>query len=173
MEEIWKIIEWSPDFEISNYGRVKSYKQDKINGKIIKATVERGKYLSVQLPNIYTGKIKHAGVHRLVAEAFIPNPENKPQVNHIDENPSNNRLDNLEWATTKENCNHGTRSKRSGEARRGQPKPSLQKRVRCVDTDEIFSSLKEDMEKTGAGNINKVCKGKRKTSGGCKWEYVN
>ena len=61
------------------------------------------------------GKTKAEYVHRLVALAFIPNPDNKPQVNHKDENKQNNYVDNLEWATCKENVNYGTRSTRQSE----------------------------------------------------------
>lgn len=84
-KEIWKTIEWSPDFKISNYGRLKSYQKDKVNGRLIKLTPNPFGYIQVNLYNIHTKKIKRTGVHRLVAEVFIPNPENKPQVNHIDE----------------------------------------------------------------------------------------
>lgn len=69
---------------------------------------------------------KHQSVHRLVAEAFIPNPDNKPTVNHKDENPLNNNVTNLEWATTKEQNCHGTRLKRIAEK---QSKP-----VKCIET---------------------------------------
>ena len=104
MTEIWENIEgYEGQYQISNYGRVKSFK----NGKeqIIKGNINQKGYCIVDL---YKNKEKkHFQVHRLVAKAFIPNPNNYPIVNHKDENPSNNRVDNLEWCTPKYNSNYG------------------------------------------------------------------
>lgn len=163
-EEIWKRIEWSPDYEISSWGRVKSYKQDKINGKLIKLTPSKNGYIEVNLYNIYTKKIKRIGVHRLVAEAFIPNPENKPEVNHIDEDKENNYYKNLNWMTSKENCNYGTRTERLVK--------KLNKPVRCIETGEIYSSVKEAFKQTNICQISRVCRGERLTAGGFRWEYI-
>lgn len=82
------------------------------------------KYMHVVL--CVDGVRKHKSIHRLVAEAFIPNPENKPTVNHKDENPQNNRIDNLEWATIKEQNCYGTRLKRMAEKQ--------SKAVKCIET---------------------------------------
>lgn len=166
-KEIWKRIEWSPDYEVSNYGRVKSYKYDKINGRLKKLTQRKTGYITVQLPNIQTGKKKFTGVHRLVAEAFIPNHENKGDVNHIDEDKSNNHVDNLEWMTRKENINYGTARKRGAIAR--------SKKIKCVETGKIYSSLKEAKEETGlySSSISMACKGHQKTAGGYHWQYVD
>lgn len=162
-KEIWKRIKSAPDYEVSNYGRIKSYKWDKINGRLIKAKIDWGGYAKVQLPNIYTG------VHRLVAQAFIPNPLNKPCVNHIDENKLNNHVSNLEWVTYKENNNYGTRTKRSIRFN----KKKKGKKVKCIETGKIYNSITEAMEETGSTNIGTVCKGCMKTSGGFHWEYVD
>lgn len=121
MKEIWKDI---PDFEglyqVSNLGNVKTL--DKYVGtgikhnskvkrkeKLLKQYNKRG-YLQVSLSKNH--KRYYFSVHRLVAQAFIPNPDNLLQVNHKDENPMNNCIENLEWCTAKYNCNYGTRNKR-------------------------------------------------------------
>lgn len=100
--EIWRPV---PDYEqlyhVSNYGRVKSFWLDKV--KILKPTLSNG-YLIVGLYK--SGKQKGLYVHRLVAQAFIPNPDNKPEVNHRDGNRFNNFVGNLEWMTAKENTQH-------------------------------------------------------------------
>lgn len=122
MREIWKDIEgYEGLYQISNLGRVKSLERtihavnrDFHHSEIIRKPSEyRGGYLQVPLSKNKVRKM--AKIHRLVAEAFIPNPDNKPQVNHIDSNRKNNRLDNLEWVTPKENavhsCVYGARHK--------------------------------------------------------------
>lgn len=104
--EIWRPIngyEWL--YEVSNLGRVNnlnSYNTGK--EKILRTPIDKKWYPRVRLFN--NSKWKTIKVHRLVALAFIPNPENKPQVNHIDWNKLNNNLDNLEWCTNKENQYH-------------------------------------------------------------------
>lgn len=118
IEEIWKpVVGYEGYYEVSNLGRVRSiprtviYKNGKTQGnyvgQILKHDTANGKagpYKSVRL--CINNKPKRKSVHRLVAEAFIPNPFNKPNVNHIDCDPSNNIVSNLEWCTQKENIAH-------------------------------------------------------------------
>lgn len=113
--EIWKDCKhYEGLYQVSNYGRVKSLERDIVykDGRKKHLTETMLKFGSngVGYSFVYmsrNGKAKKEYVHRLVAMAFIPNPENKPQVNHIDENPMNNYVGNLEWVTSKENINYG------------------------------------------------------------------
>lgn len=119
--EIWKSIRgYETLYEVSSYGRVRSLKHlvkqsgnkgatfsRYYNGKVITQREGIGGYIFVCLSNGASKKTMR--VHKLVAEAFIPNPNNYPQINHKDENKSNNRVDNLEWCSPSYNCNYGTR----------------------------------------------------------------
>ena len=111
IEEWRKIVGYEGLYEVSSLGRVRSLdRYDSINrfrkGRILKSGTDTGGYLFVQLSS--NGNEKNHSVHRLVAEAFIPNPDNLPQVNHIDEDKSNNCVDNLEWCDREYNINYGT-----------------------------------------------------------------
>ena len=119
IEEIWRPIEgYEGLYEVSSYGRVKSLKRPYENNGGIQWTKERilspGKdkdgYLQVNLH--CNGKQHQRKIHRLVAQAFLPNPDNLPQVNHRDEDKLNNRVENLEWCTAKYNSNYGSRKDR-------------------------------------------------------------
>lgn len=114
MEEVWKDINgYEGYYQISNLGRVKSLSRKSFNGKVMAMRKERilknfindkGYYFNILYDNKYRRK-QHYN-HRLVAEHFIPNPENKPCVNHINCNPLDNSISNLEWCTHKENMNY-------------------------------------------------------------------
>lgn len=130
MNEIWKTINDFPNYEVSNLGRVRN----KNTKKLLCARIGReGLYYSVYLIN--NSKENTQRVHRLVAKAFIPNPENKPMVNHIDGNKLNNNVNNLEWVTAKENNNHAVRT--------GLNHPgAYQKRpIKILETGEIFDGV--------------------------------
>lgn len=134
--ETWKAVKgYEGLYEVSNFGNVRSVTRvirferrgsiatQVIEGKPLKPGNSKG-YKNVVLCNKDGKKTK--GVHRLVAEAFIDNPLDKPEVNHIDENPSNNTVENLEWVTHVENSRHGTRGQRIAEANTGNPLTSRQ-----------------------------------------------
>lgn len=121
MKEIWKDVKnYEGLYQVSNLGNVKvldrivnsaikNNTKVKRKGRMLKQYIKQG-YPQVTLT--LNNKRKYCNVHRLVAEAFIPNPNNLPQINHIDENKLNNNVDNLEWCTAKYNCNYGTRNSR-------------------------------------------------------------
>lgn len=164
-KEIFREIDGFPDYEISNIGIVCSFKGK--YPRIRKPRKDQDGYLQVILH--IGGKRVTKKVHRLVAEAFVPNPENKPEVNHIDEDKENNVAENLEWVTHRENVNHGTGIRRSTEAR--------SKAVVQYTTDGVFiaeyPSTREAERVTGIdhSSICHVCRGKRKTAGGYLWLY--
>lgn len=114
-------------------------------------------------------KRKMYSVHRLVAECFTPNPDNLPQVNHIDEDKTNNDVSNLEWCDRKYNINYGTRNERVAEK---QSKPVLQYTLSGEFVKE-YPSVSEVERQTGLkhSNICNCCNGKLKTAYGFKWEY--
>ena len=169
-EEIWKPIKgYELLYEVSNFGRVKSLR--KTNNQYSEHVTHGssdGKhgYLKVKLKN-ETGN-KTFQVHRLVAEAFIPNPNNLPQVNHKDENKKNNNVENLEWCDHLYNVNYGTRTKRSA-LHQGKPICQLKDGI-IVNR---FNSIMEAERETGINsrNIWRVLKGIRKHTAGCGWKY--
>ncbi|MCT3083919.1 endonuclease [Lactococcus lactis] len=116
-KEEWKdVVGYEGLYKVSNLGRVKSFHGD--TPIILKQRLDGsvGNYLMIGLSK--DGKQKKIKVHRLVAKAFVINSDNKPEVNHIDENKLNNRADNLEWVTHYENCIHGTRLQRRSDSMR-------------------------------------------------------
>lgn len=131
-QEIWKDIEDYPIYEVSNIGRIRSI--DRIvncskgkrtfKGRILSIRKDKKGYCTVNLYKNGRGVPQY--VHRLVANAFIPNPNNSPVINHKDENPLNNCIDNLEWCTQKYNCNYGTRKNKLSKANEHKKKKILQ-----------------------------------------------
>lgn len=115
MSEIWKSVEgYEGLYEVSNCGKVRSLSRRAgkvdIKGRILKPFLSRNGYLCVCLSK--EGTTKTVGIHRIVATAFVPNPNGKETVNHINEDKNDNRADNLEWLTLQENIHYGTRAVR-------------------------------------------------------------
>ena len=136
MEE-WKDIKgYEGLYQISNKGRVKSLYN---KGKILTPGKDKDGYSIVSL---YKNKIKKTNkVHRLVAQAFLSNPDNLPQVNHKDENKLNNCVENLEWCSVEYNINYGTRNERT------RKKLTCNKKIICIETGEIFNTTKDIIDK--------------------------
>lgn len=149
-----------PTYRVDRFGNV--YNSQK---RIMKPERGRNGYLRVSLNNDKT-KHKRFLVHRLVAVAFIPNPDNLPQVNHIDGNKANNSVSNLEWCSPLQNLMHSHVIEKATAAN--------EQRVKCVTTGKIYNSIKEITHDLGLSHSNIVacCRGRRKTCGGMKWEYV-
>ena len=172
MEEIWRDIEgYEGIYQVSNLGIVRSFNKSK-KGKILKQQKEVKGYLTVRLYKSPTDW-KHFKVHRLVALSFIPNLENKPQINHINCVKTDNRMENLEWCTNGENQKHAFKNglQRSNG---GVPK----RKVRCIETGEIFSTVTNagksiSTNKNCGPGIIRVCKGIGITAFGYHWEYIN
>ena len=184
MKEIWKSIEgYEGLYEISNLGRVKSLArfENGHNANSQKRYFRKEKFLKQGNVRNYlvvcllkNGKRKMYRVHRLVALAFIPNPNNYSCVNHKDENPLNNCVDNLEWCSFDYNCNYGTRNERMSKSLKNCK--STSKPIRCVETGIIYQSEKEIERQLGfcQSHISGCCKHKkhRNTAYGYHWEFV-
>ena len=168
--ERWSRIKDYPDYLISTSGRVKSFRSisSKLNGGRMLTDTDNGRgYRSITLTNVSGNKTN--SLHRLIAITFLPNPENKAEVNHIDGNKANNRVDNLEWVTSKENTNHAIDS-----GLIDNKKAVLQF---TIDGDFVreYESIKEAGRQTGVDDsaIVKVCKGIHRQSGNYIWKYKN
>ena len=160
MKEIWKDIPEFDGYQVSNFGRVKSLPRAGHHKKdiIMKDFIINSGYKCVTINK------KNKTIHRLVAKAFIKNPYNKNQVNHINGNKLDNHVDNLEWVTQGENMAHSTYILHNGR----------KNKVICVELGITFESIRMASRKTGCrqSNIISALKGRLKTSGGYHWKYA-
>lgn len=175
--EIWKNIKGCEGlYQVSSNGKIKSLGRKAVSNhnnlrpvseKILCQTTNKYGYKNCFLSK--DGKTKVFLVHRLVADAFIPNPYNLPMVNHKNENKADNRVENLEWCNATYNVNTGTRNKRVA--------TKLSKPVIQTDLDnnviKEYRSIRYAARKTNINlsSIISVCQGRRKTAGGYKWSY--
>ena len=158
--EVWKdITGFEGLYQVSNKGRIKSLAKN----KMLKSFICGSGYDEVLLYK--NGHRKPKMIHRMVAEAFVPNESNKREVNHKDGNKFNNDFTNLEWVTPSENIRHSYNVLNH---------KAFSRNVKCVETKEIFNSLNEAATKHGLKSplIWKCCNGRQKTTGGFHWEYI-
>ena len=181
MTEIWKDIPGFEDsYQVSNYGNLRgkdryrkvcggSYRL--VKGKQIAPVKCTNGYYEAQLSRNQKKTILM--LHRAVAMAFIPNPDNLPEINHKDEDITNNRVDNLEWCTSKYNANYGTRNARC----LANNKQKVRVNQLSLDGEFIktWDSIGEVRRTLGidVSQIIRVCTGRNITAGGYKWEYTD
>lgn len=182
--EEWRdIAGFEGKYAVSNMGRVKSLDRQlphkthgtwHIRERILKqgntGRKYRGQsYLSVMF-HVGSGKMECHRVHRLVAEAFIPNPEGKEQVNHIDGDKTNNRVDNLEWCTAQENINHAWNHGLYENVGKQNARPVIN-----IDTGEVFQSVSEAEHIYNIANsaIQHCASLKTETAAGHRWQYLD
>jgi hypothetical protein len=167
--EYWKpIVGYEGLYEVSSYGRVKSLPRTTTSGGILAQSEGKSGYLYVTLckDNVHVSK----QVHRLVAENFIRNDSNLPQVNHLDENPHNNRVDNLMWCTPKQNVNYGNCI-----AKRSQSNKKAVKQLSASgEFIQVWNGARDASKELGINykNISACANGKRNYAGGFKWQFV-
>ena len=149
-----------PNYNVSEDGIITNSK-----GKIIKGEISNTGYRRVSLSN-NNAKHKKMSVHRLVAETYIPNPHNYPEVNHKNENKLDNNVNNLEWCSTLDNLNHSNVIEKASIAKF--------RKVKCITTGKIYNSIKEASDELGLyhSNIVACCNGRRATCGGLEWKYL-
>ena len=172
--EIWKKVEDFSNYSVSSHGRIRNDETGKI--ATFGSTVAR--YRQVILCK--NGKKKHYSVHRLVAKAFIPNPKGKPQVNHINGDRLDNRVENLEWCTSQENVLHSHRVLGKTTSPENMKKllvasnKACKKPVRCVETGETYESVKATAKAVGCYYLSMVyhLNGKRRHCYGKHYEYI-
>lgn len=167
--EVWKeVYGFDTLYEVSNYGRVRTKffkRRGYTNSYRILTPVDNGNgYLRFNWS--LNGKQKTVYLHRLVACAFIKNPNGYKEINHLDENKLNNTADNLEWISHKDNCRYGTRNKRTGEKNK---KPII-----CIENGIVYLSIKDAAKDLGVAvtAVSNCLNGRSKTCMGYHWKYA-
>lgn len=177
--EQWKIIEDYPNYMVSNMGRIKSLNYKRTGEeKILKLNKQRFGYYMVSLRK--NGNTSKKLIHRLVAQAFLPNPDNKPEIDHINTIVTDNRAENLRWVTSKENSNNPITRKHYSDVRKimlGSKHPKSKRIIQFTFDGEFvnkWDSVMDVERELGLhhSNIFKVINGVRNHTGGYKWGYT-
>lgn len=171
--ETWQDTPGNPNYIVSDTGRCRR------KGRTVDHSTRLKKgYVVTDL--YQDGKRETRRMSRLVAEAFIPNPDDKPEVNHKDGNKLNNNVSNLEWCTKKENCRHAwdnglAKPSRSMLGRKNPNAGRKGKPIRIVETGEVFNTLKDCEEAIDGNNrhINDCLRGRQRSHRGYHFEYVD
>lgn len=177
MGEELRDIPGYPHYKATSDGRIWS----DYSGKFLAQNQRKDGYKMVMLCE--DGKKHRLYVHRLIATTFVPNPGNFPQVNHIDECKANNAASNLEWVTAQSNIKWGTRTERMVKTQTleglresaAYARSFRLRKVRNLDTGEVFNSIADACRKHGIknhANVINACTGRHHTCGGFRWEYV-
>lgn len=158
-------------YEINNLAQIRNAKSD-----ILKQQIKREKYTCYKVVHLWKdGRYHHKGVHRLMAETFLPNPEELPIVNHKDEDGTNNLLSNLEWCDRSYNASYGSAPKKISKAFKGKESekriPVQQIKDGVVIKEYACAGDAEKETGISMANIRLVCRGKRKSAGGYTWAY--
>lgn len=170
--EVWKDIKgFEGIYQVSNYGRIKSIVK---YNKLMKSALDKSGYLKICLTD-FKHKKHTFKVHRLVAENFLENEIGKEQVNHIDGNKKNNKVENLEWCTQSENMQHAFKNNlifrgKGKESHRAKAVNQYSLDGRFIRRWDCIAEARKEL-KFKSDNITSCCKGNRKTSNGYKWKY--
>jgi len=177
-EEIWEnVVGYDGLFKVSSLGNIVKLKDNNIDYYITKRISKHGYCIATFN---FNNKTKQVLVHRIIAIAFVPNPENKPEVNHKNSIRDDNRIENLEWVTHKENCIHSYKYGLRRPEMKGINKYNEKKKIKVASRDKLmniiktYSSINEASKHTGISNsnISRCLKDDRFTSKNMHWTYL-
>ena len=172
MREEWRDIRgYEGYYQVSNFGNVRGIARRGCSGKVLKPSLSTTGYPFVVLS--VGCEAKSRKIHRLVAEAFVPNPDGLPEVNHINGDKEDFRIENLEWVTHKENLQHAARTGLWRPRESQKASAELKKKAVVRSDGALFASLHDAAKESGtcAGNVCKVLKGIRPRAGGYSFSY--